>query len=71
VLSIEHEERVLSPEEGLTKAAHFLIGIVIREQPGAAWWVKGIFTDAVRIPYRGPRKKAPEWRVMTQIPALP
>ena len=27
------------PEEGLTKAATFLNGIVIREQPGAAWWV--------------------------------
>jgi sugar phosphate isomerase/epimerase len=39
VLSIEHEDSLLSPEEGLTKAAHFLNGIVIREQPGAAWWV--------------------------------
>jgi sugar phosphate isomerase/epimerase len=57
VLSIEHEDSLLSPEEGLTKAAHFLNGIVIREQPGAAWWVKGIFTDAVRMPYRVPRKK--------------
>jgi sugar phosphate isomerase/epimerase len=39
VLSIEHEDSLLSPEEGLTKAAHFLNGIVIREQPAAAWWV--------------------------------
>jgi sugar phosphate isomerase/epimerase len=39
VLSIEHEDSLLSPEEGLTKAAGFLNGIVIREQPGAAWWV--------------------------------
>jgi sugar phosphate isomerase/epimerase len=38
VLSIEHEDSLLSPEEGLTKAATFLSGIVIREQPGAAWW---------------------------------
>ena len=38
VLSIEHEDSLLSPEEGLTKAAHFLNSIVIREQPGAAWW---------------------------------
>jgi sugar phosphate isomerase/epimerase len=38
VLSIEHEDSLLSPEEGLTKAANFLNGIVIREQPGAAWW---------------------------------
>jgi hypothetical protein len=28
----------MSPEEGLTKAAHFLNSIMIREQPGAAWW---------------------------------
>lgn len=38
VLSIEHEDSLLSPAEGLTKAADFLNGIVIREQPGAAWW---------------------------------
>jgi sugar phosphate isomerase/epimerase len=39
VLSIEHEDSLLSPEEGLTKAARFLNGTVIREQPSAAWWV--------------------------------
>jgi sugar phosphate isomerase/epimerase len=39
VLSIEHEDSLLSPGEGLTKAANFLNGIVIREQPGTAWWV--------------------------------
>jgi sugar phosphate isomerase/epimerase len=39
VLSIEHEDSLLSPEEGLTKAARFLNAIVIREQPSAAWWV--------------------------------
>ena len=39
VLSIEHEDSLLSPEEGLTKAANFLNGIVIPDQPGAAWWV--------------------------------
>jgi sugar phosphate isomerase/epimerase len=39
VLSIEHEDSLLSPEEGLTKAIRFLEAIVIREQPGAAWWV--------------------------------
>jgi sugar phosphate isomerase/epimerase len=38
VLSIEHEDSLLSPEEGLTKAATFLNGIMIHEQPGAAWW---------------------------------
>jgi sugar phosphate isomerase/epimerase len=39
VLSIEHEDSLLSPEEGLTKAANFLNNIVIREQPAAAWWI--------------------------------
>src|SRR5271165_1053840 len=38
VLSVEHEDSLLSPEEGLTKAAEFLNRIVIREQPAAAWW---------------------------------
>ncbi len=38
VLSIEHEDSLLSPSEGLTKAANFLNSIVLREQPGAAWW---------------------------------
>ena len=39
VLSIEHEDSLLSAEEGLSKAAAFLRDLVIREQPGAAWWV--------------------------------
>lgn len=39
VLSIEHEDSLMSPEEGLTKAAHFLQEIVIQEQPTKAWWV--------------------------------
>jgi len=39
VLSIEHEDSLLSPEEGLTKAAGFLSQILIREKPAAAWWV--------------------------------
>jgi sugar phosphate isomerase/epimerase len=39
VLSIEHEDSLLAPEEGLSKAAKFLNEIVIREQPAAAWWV--------------------------------
>ena len=38
VLSIEHEDSLMSAEEGLTKAAEFLNGIVINEQAGAAWW---------------------------------
>jgi len=39
VLSIEHEDSLLSSEEGLAKAAHFLNEIVLKETPGAAWWV--------------------------------
>jgi sugar phosphate isomerase/epimerase len=39
VLSIEHEDSLMSPEEGLGKAARFLNEIVIREQPAQAWWV--------------------------------
>jgi sugar phosphate isomerase/epimerase len=38
VLSIEHEDSLLSPEEGLTKAARFLDEIVLKEKPTAAWW---------------------------------
>src|SRR6266851_8459945 len=39
VLSIEHEDSILSPEEGLSKAASFLNDLVIRQPPAAAWWV--------------------------------
>jgi len=39
VLSIEHEDSLLSPEEGLTKAAELLNGLVMRQAPAAAWWV--------------------------------
>ncbi len=39
VLSIEHEDSLMSPEEGLTKAARFLRDIVIEEQPTKAWWI--------------------------------
>jgi sugar phosphate isomerase/epimerase len=39
VLSIEHEDSLLSPEEGLSKAAGFLNDLVIKQQPAAAWWV--------------------------------
>jgi sugar phosphate isomerase/epimerase len=38
VLSIEHEDSLLSSEEGLTKAARFLDEIVLKEKPTAAWW---------------------------------
>jgi sugar phosphate isomerase/epimerase len=39
VLSIEHEDTLMSPDEGLTKAANFLNQIVIREGTTAAWWI--------------------------------
>jgi sugar phosphate isomerase/epimerase len=38
VLSIEHEDSLLSSEEGLAKAASFLNEIVLKEKPTAAWW---------------------------------
>lgn len=38
VLSIEHEDSLLSSEEGLTKAANFLDEIVLKEKPTAPWW---------------------------------
>ncbi len=39
VLSIEHEDSLMAPEEGLAKAASFLNRIVVRQAPAAAWWV--------------------------------
>ena len=38
VLSIEHEDSLMSPNEGFEKAVHFLKQIVLREKPGAMWW---------------------------------
>ena len=38
-LSIEHEDSLMSVNEGFTSAVNFLKKVVIREQPGAAWWV--------------------------------
>jgi sugar phosphate isomerase/epimerase len=38
VLSIEHEDSLMSPAEGLQKAAQFLNEIIIRERPAAPWW---------------------------------
>jgi sugar phosphate isomerase/epimerase len=39
VLSIEHEDSLMSPDEGLAKGAAFLNEIVIKDRPTAAWWV--------------------------------
>jgi len=38
VLSIEHEDSLMSQNEGLTKAVQFLQGLVIQEKTGAMWW---------------------------------
>ena len=38
VLSIEHEDSVMSGPEGLRKAVEFLRPIVIRQPPGEAYW---------------------------------
>jgi hypothetical protein len=39
VLSIEHEDSLMSAEEGLEKAVAFLNSLVIEKPAGAAWWV--------------------------------
>lgn len=38
VLSIEHEDSLMSAEEGLSKSAALLNEIVMHEKPGSAWW---------------------------------
>jgi sugar phosphate isomerase/epimerase len=37
-LSIEHEDSLMSVNEGFTKAVSFLQDQIITEQPGEAWW---------------------------------
>lgn len=39
VLSIEHEDSLMSINEGFSRAVEFLKESVIRETPGEAWWV--------------------------------
>jgi sugar phosphate isomerase/epimerase len=38
VLSIEHEDSLLSPDEGLARAASFLNGLVPKEPAATPWW---------------------------------
>ena len=38
VLSIEHEDSLMSVDEGLSKAAGFLNQIVIKEKLKEMWW---------------------------------
>ena len=40
VLSIEHEDSLMSAEEGLRKAIEFLQRTLIHEQPGPAYWAQ-------------------------------
>ncbi|MBI2914748.1 MAG: sugar phosphate isomerase/epimerase [Firmicutes bacterium] len=38
VLSIEHEDSLMSGSEGFEKAVAFLKDVIIKEKPGAMWW---------------------------------
>jgi len=38
-ISIEHEDSLMSPKEGLEKAIAFLKDKIVYEKPGAAWWI--------------------------------
>ncbi|MCL1855959.1 MAG: sugar phosphate isomerase/epimerase [Clostridia bacterium] len=38
VISIEHEDALMSKKEGLEKAYHFLRRLIIAEKPGEMWW---------------------------------
>lgn len=38
VLSIEHEDSLMSSQEGLEKAVSFLKEAMLREKPGGMWW---------------------------------
>lgn len=37
-ISIEHEDSLMSPNEGLTKAIDMLQGVLIKEDKGGMWW---------------------------------
>jgi sugar phosphate isomerase/epimerase len=37
-ISIEHEDSLMSVNEGFTKAANFLNGLILREKAGEMWW---------------------------------
>jgi sugar phosphate isomerase/epimerase len=46
VMSIEHEDSLMSPNEGLTKAAEFLNRLVIREETATPWWIENVSAGA-------------------------
>ena len=37
-ISIEHEDALMSIEEGLTKATDYLRGVILHEDPATPWW---------------------------------
>ncbi len=39
VISIEHEDALMSPKEGLEKAVKFLSEVIIYQKPEEAWWI--------------------------------
>ena len=38
VISIEHEDGIMSVDEGFTKAANFLNNLILKESAGEMWW---------------------------------
>ena len=38
VIIIEHEDALMSVQEGFEKAVAYLRSVLIREQAGQAWW---------------------------------
>ena len=38
VISIEHEDSLMSTNEGFEKAVEYLRGVIIQQKAGAAWW---------------------------------
>ena len=38
VISIEHEDAMMSVKEGLEKAISLLLNVIVFEQPGEMWW---------------------------------
>ena len=39
VISIEHEDSLMTPDEGLIKAMDFLKDVLIYESKGDMWWI--------------------------------
>jgi sugar phosphate isomerase/epimerase len=39
-VSIEHEDSLMSADEGLRKAISLLNQVLIKEEPGVAYWAK-------------------------------